>query len=238
MTDIMETTTQTTNSKRLYKSRRNRMIDGVCGGIAEYFDIDPTIVRIIWILMTLLGGSGFILYIAGMIIMPVNTEHLNSQTVSSPKMPVNGTDKRRFWGIFLILIGAFILMINLGWVTEIHWWSFSRKIILPILFVLLGIVLIYIQRGKSIPKIDSSVENDSAHTSTSSVAYKELRRSASNKKLFGVCGGIAEYFEIDPTIVRILYVILVLASFGWALLLYIILAIIIPEEKIFQSKSI
>ena len=70
----METATQNTTSRRLYKSRRNRMIDGVCGGVAEYFDIDPTIVRIIWILMTLLGGSGFILYIAGMIIMPVNPE--------------------------------------------------------------------------------------------------------------------------------------------------------------------
>ena len=59
----------TYTQKRLYKSRRNRVIDGICGGIAEYFDIDVTIVRILWVLLTLLGGSGFFLYIAAMIIM-------------------------------------------------------------------------------------------------------------------------------------------------------------------------
>ncbi|MBI3190059.1 MAG: PspC domain-containing protein, partial [Ignavibacteriales bacterium] len=49
--------------RRLFKSRRDKMIDGVCGGIAEYFEIDPTIVRILWVLITLAGGSGIFLYI-------------------------------------------------------------------------------------------------------------------------------------------------------------------------------
>ncbi|MFQ5799026.1 MAG: PspC domain-containing protein, partial [Bacteroidota bacterium] len=69
--------------KRLYKSRRDRMIDGVCGGFAEYLDVDPTMVRILWVLMTLMGGAGILLYIAGMIIMPVNPEHI-VQTVPPP----------------------------------------------------------------------------------------------------------------------------------------------------------
>ena len=58
--------------KRLCKSRTNRMIDGVCGGVAEYFGLDPTLVRIAWVLLTLLGGSGILLYIVGMIIMPTS----------------------------------------------------------------------------------------------------------------------------------------------------------------------
>lgn len=57
-------------SKRLYKSRENKMIAGVCGGIAEYFDIDPTLVRIGWVIFCALGGSGFIAYIVAAIIMP------------------------------------------------------------------------------------------------------------------------------------------------------------------------
>ncbi|MDD6735501.1 MAG: PspC domain-containing protein [Clostridiales bacterium] len=56
--------------KRLYKSNENRMIDGVCGGIAEYINMDPTIVRLGWVLFCALGGSGIIAYIIAAIIIP------------------------------------------------------------------------------------------------------------------------------------------------------------------------
>ena len=56
--------------KRLYKSNNSKMIDGVCGGIAEYFDLDPTIVRLGWVLFCALGGSGIIAYIIAVIIIP------------------------------------------------------------------------------------------------------------------------------------------------------------------------
>ena len=56
--------------KKLYKSRTERMIDGVCGGVAKYFNLDPTLVRIAWVLLTFLGGSGILLYIVAMIVMP------------------------------------------------------------------------------------------------------------------------------------------------------------------------
>ena len=56
--------------KRLCKSNTNKVICGVCGGIAEYFNWDPTVVRIIWALFTLAGGSGIVLYIICAIVMP------------------------------------------------------------------------------------------------------------------------------------------------------------------------
>ena len=61
-------------SKRLYKSRENKMIAGVCGGIAEYFDIDPTLVRLGWALFCALGGSGIIAYIIAAVIIPESPE--------------------------------------------------------------------------------------------------------------------------------------------------------------------
>ena len=57
-------------SKRVYKSRDNKVVSGVCGGIAEYFDIDPTLVRIAWILFCAMGGSGFLAYLIAAIIIP------------------------------------------------------------------------------------------------------------------------------------------------------------------------
>ena len=44
-------------NKRLYKSRNDKMLDGVCGGIAEYFDIDPTLVRLVWAVFGATGGG-------------------------------------------------------------------------------------------------------------------------------------------------------------------------------------
>ena len=57
-------------NKRLYKSNTSRMISGVCGGIAEYFNIDPTLVRLGWILFCALGGSGVLAYFIAAIIIP------------------------------------------------------------------------------------------------------------------------------------------------------------------------
>ena len=56
--------------KRLYRSRTDRRLWGVCGGIGEYFNIDPVIVRLLWILFTLAGGGGIIAYIIACIIVP------------------------------------------------------------------------------------------------------------------------------------------------------------------------
>ena len=49
--------------KRLYKSSTDKKVCGVCGGIANYFDVDPTVIRLIWVIFTLAGGSGLIAYI-------------------------------------------------------------------------------------------------------------------------------------------------------------------------------
>lgn len=56
--------------KKLYKSATDKKLCGVCGGIAEYFDIDSTLVRLIWLVLTCCGGSGLLVYIIAAIIMP------------------------------------------------------------------------------------------------------------------------------------------------------------------------
>ena len=56
--------------KRLYKSTTNKKLCGVCGGLAEYFDFEPTLVRLAWILFTVLGGAGILAYIITAIVMP------------------------------------------------------------------------------------------------------------------------------------------------------------------------
>ena len=60
--------------KRLYRSRKEKKLSGVCGGIAAFFKLDPTIIRLIWTLAVLLAGTGVILYIACAFVIPEEPE--------------------------------------------------------------------------------------------------------------------------------------------------------------------
>ena len=62
--------------KKLYKIRDGKKLCGVCGGIAEYFDLDPTLIRILWVLFTLFAGSGIIAYIICAVIMQNKSEEV------------------------------------------------------------------------------------------------------------------------------------------------------------------
>ena len=57
-------------NNKLYKSNSNKMIAGVCGGIAEYFNVDPTLVRLAWVVFALFAGSGLLAYIIFALVVP------------------------------------------------------------------------------------------------------------------------------------------------------------------------
>ena len=58
------------NNKKLYRSMADKKLCGVCGGLGEYFDIDPTVIRLLWVIFTFMGGAGFFAYIICAIIVP------------------------------------------------------------------------------------------------------------------------------------------------------------------------
>jgi phage shock protein C len=57
-------------NKKLYRSTKNKILGGVCGGLGEYFDIDPSLVRLLWLVVVFMGGSGVLIYIILWIILP------------------------------------------------------------------------------------------------------------------------------------------------------------------------
>ncbi|MBE6563614.1 MAG: PspC domain-containing protein [Ruminococcaceae bacterium] len=56
--------------KKLYKSKSDKKIDGVCAGIGEYFDIDPTLIRLIWAVAVIFAGTGLLAYIVAALVIP------------------------------------------------------------------------------------------------------------------------------------------------------------------------
>ncbi|MBC7320514.1 PspC domain-containing protein [bacterium] len=96
--------------RRIYRSKKNRMIAGVCGGIAEYLNIDPAIVRLIMALLVLANGLGIILYILAVIIIPEKPEETGGEGPSSyveTHSPVT-------LGVILIIIGIVAIIWSAG----------------------------------------------------------------------------------------------------------------------------
>ena len=79
------------NNKKLYRTEDNKMIAGVCGGIAEYLNIDPTLIRVFWVIISL-SSIGVILYIAMAIIVPVKSQVI-SGNISSDNKDKENKDK-------------------------------------------------------------------------------------------------------------------------------------------------
>ena len=138
-------------SKRLYRSRTQRLIGGVCGGIAEYFDADVTLVRLIAILF-LLAGPGFFAYLAAWIIVPEAPAGEAGGAVSpagpegaqggtpgggwrSHRTPADRRETDRVIGAVLLVVGGLFLLRNL-----VPWFHFNLT--WPVILVVIGVFLI------------------------------------------------------------------------------------------------
>jgi len=73
--NIMARKTSKKEIRRIYRSGEERILGGVCGGIAEYLNVDPVLIRLLWVMGSLAWGAGIFLYIIAWIIIPRNPKH-------------------------------------------------------------------------------------------------------------------------------------------------------------------
>lgn len=84
------------SKKKLYKSRKNKMVGGVCGGLAEYLNMDPTIVRIIAGILCLVKGVGVLVYLIMCIVMPYDDEDFSEEDMENLKSAnINPEDEKK-----------------------------------------------------------------------------------------------------------------------------------------------
>ncbi|MCK9408174.1 MAG: PspC domain-containing protein [Bacteriovoracaceae bacterium] len=227
------------NNQKLYRSQTNKIFAGVCGGLAEYFDVDPVVIRILFVLMVLFGGTGIILYIAAIFIVPKKPIYFNETPPLQSEIkpgPRNET-VRNWFGFVIVIIGVFLLLANLEVFHVFDFLTDTFEFIFPVLLIILGMAIIYYRQSQSDVQTGVQPEGQqSADQPFQPTGFKHFRRSIADKKIFGVCGGLAQYFGIDSSLIRMLYVVLCLASFGAGLVLYILIALIVPYDNIFTSK--
>ena len=228
----------TNQQRRLYRSQTNKVIAGVCSGLGEYLNMDTTAVRLIWILLTLLGGAGIIAYILAWLIIPARPIEFGETT---PPQNRDFTAVRIF-GFLFVGAGIAILLDNLEILSFHRWWNMSWEFVFPGLLILAGIYFLTKRSKVSMPQPtqeppkaeEQSSDGPTVNTASSlngQAKMKVLRRSSTDKKLFGICGGAGEYFDVDSSIIRIAYIIFTVFSGGTGILIYLLMYFIIPEGQ-------
>lgn len=215
-------------NRKLYRSRTQRILGGVCSGIAEYFNVDPVLIRLGWLVFTLMGGAGILGYIIALIIIPEAPYEPDAQNVHPPASP---TDFTRLAGFILIIFGALFLIRQFGF--HFNFMHLPWPVFLALGLIALG-VYILLHKNEDAVRQDGEALMD--------VPDQSFVRIAKGKMLSGVCTGLARYFDVDVTIIRLLWVIATLATAGTGILAYIIAVIVFPvvndvPENDFSGKD-
>jgi phage shock protein PspC (stress-responsive transcriptional regulator) len=142
-------------NKQLYRSEANRMIAGVAGGLGEYFEVDPTLIRLAFVLLTLSGGSGILIYIVLWIIIPTASSGRNAATHETMKAnakevetkakqfakeaehAAEGADTRMWLGAGVVILGVWLLLTNFGFLSA---WFVGR--LWPLILIIIGVVIL------------------------------------------------------------------------------------------------
>ncbi len=211
--------------RRLYRSRTNSVIAGVCGGLGEFLGIDPTLIRLLWLLSAFLGGTGVLAYLVLALVIPEETpEHAQIKQVT----PGWGAGWQRslssghvgfLVGLALILLGGVLLLDTLGLIPGFVYrmWRLFWQLFWPLVLITLGVVMIL------------GISDRAWRRRLRLGSGRSLRRSR-DRVVAGVCGGLAEYLGVDPTLVRVFWVFGTLLSLGViGVLAYLALMLVMPE---------
>lgn len=241
----------------LYRHPSHQLIGGVCGGIAEYTRLDPSLVRVLWVVLTVgSAGAGFLAYLALWLLLPVGTA---SGGVESPAtLELN---ERNVWraGMLLVSLGVLWLLANVG-VLPWLWTAFWRTVGLlfwPALLIGAGVLLLNNQRdlrsrfsksreamrnrfSEGSDKVKDSVRLDRESVKSGlgkAKAAIPFKRSRTDRIFYGVCGAIGKAVNIDPNLVRLIWVAFSVGSVGMGVLLYIAAGLLLPEEDAAAAVS-
>lgn len=135
------------SKKTLYRAGENRIIAGVCAGVADYFDIDPAIVRLLWVLSVFAGGAGIWAYLVAWIIIPENPKSKRKDLNMISKVNIKRAAKDHTEGFAIYgrnpLIGLVLMIIGAIFLANNFFPQLRLDKYWPIIPITLGLVLIF-----------------------------------------------------------------------------------------------
>jgi phage shock protein C len=242
-----ETQTQPVPAPRvaLFRHPSQKIIGGVCGGLADYLGWDPSLVRILWVVATVTtGGGGFLAYLALWLLLPVGT------VAGGQMYPAAIELNERSLGLaakVLIGLGLVWLLANLGILPSLWstFWQVMAVVFWPALLISIGYLLLRGAGGTGDWRANLSGWGQRFRTNLKTPQYNSdevkskmrslrqqlpLKRSRRDRLFMGVCGGIGQKIGIDANLVRLLWVAFSIGSVGMGVLVYVLCGLLLPEE--------
>lgn len=241
----------------LYRHPSNRAFGGVCGGLADYLNLDAGLIRVLWIVLTIgSAGAGFLAYMALWLLLPVGTAHTGMQEPAA--MALNQRNMRRA-GLLLIGLGSLWLLANVG-ILPWLWSAFWRTVGIvfwPAVLIAAGMLLLknqkewrsdlsalgqrlgnraqfdgLAQRAKSVNLNGLRPDGEKVRSGLSNLRQRiPLKRSREDRVVLGVCGGMARSLKVDANLVRLFWVLFSVGSIGTGAVIYALMALILPETR-------
>ena len=145
-----KTNTYKKSPTKLFRSEKNRVFGGVCAGLGEFFQIDVSIVRLIFILITIFGGGGFLLYLILWLIIPSDSSSSEitkdnikknvgeikeraQEFAEDVRLNTTKANSRQFIGLIILIFGLMLFLGNFGFFNISRLWKFLPAIIIIIL---------------------------------------------------------------------------------------------------------
>ncbi|MGI6331094.1 MAG: PspC domain-containing protein [Zhaonellaceae bacterium] len=130
-------------TNKIYRSERDKMIGGVCGGLAEYFNIDVVLIRLLWVLLFFLGGSGVLAYIIAWIIIPAQSTAQPHTDSLDDGQSWEGTDSTNDSGrgnkiVGIILIGVGVFFLAKMYIPHFYW-----RRVWPVVLIVVGVLIMF-----------------------------------------------------------------------------------------------
>lgn len=236
--------------RMLYRHPSDRVLGGVCSGLADFTGLDVALIRILWLVATVAtGGGGVLAYGALWLLLPVGTAAQGQ--VRPPALELNERNLGRA-AMALIGLGILWLLANMGVLPRLwsgFWWMMSM-VFWPLLLIGVGyLILRYTGRGemrwdwrKSAEQAKSQVgerlpsrESLGARMRSARERFP-LKRSRTDRIFMGVCGGIGRRVGIDANLVRLVWAAFSVGSIGAGVLVYVLFGLFLPEEPLYDAN--
>ena len=233
-----------TRKRMLFRSPSDKLIGGVCGGLADFTGWDPALVRILWVVLTLAtGGGGILAYVALLILLPVGTVAEGQVRAAALELNERNLSRAAF---VLMGLGGVWLLANVGLLPWL-WggvWTVVSTAFWPVVLIGAGYVILrYTGRGihwnvtGTAERVKDEVSDKMPTKESMRVGLRQtqqkfpLKRSKSDRVFMGVCGGIAHKLGIDANLVRLIWAAFSIGSIGMGVLIYVLAGLFLPEEQ-------
>jgi len=202
--------------KKLSRSDDDRIFLGLCGGIGERFNVEPTLVRILFILSILIGGWGLLLYVFAAMLIPKSS--INTITNVKEQISIRRINSKILLGGTLMLVGFFFTFNIYGIIQYFTFVGIPPTTFWS--FVIIGSGVFIFTRSAEYPQM---------------IPCKSFQREQSNRRIAGVCGGLAFYLNVDTNMCRMLWIIFSFVTLGVGLVLYLILWLMLPQKELLNE---